>query len=342
MRDPESREHSLAKHSGTEDLQGPAHSLKDRIAHKESPASEALIQGITQQQNPLGILIIEKHIVAHIELHIKVILLVEVLLQGNTQQHILVVCQILQEKTEEVFVKGHHPLRHTSDHIPPIPSKSESKCSVLTPEQRKHILTLVRSIKIRKTDTKPTKESEPTTSETPSKHKSPIKSKDLPPDTPFSSETRDNPSPAPPPSEDIDSRPSSKHSEVTSLPPSSGSPASLDSTTPRSPCSDRTPSPNPTMGTMKELAGALTDKLKDIGRHHTIPLPQFRGKKGEDQNDHCMKMEDYFSIFKIESDEDQKKRFLETLFEKARRWASTIDKLDGYKDKYTRAEGKVF
>ena len=27
------------KYSGTEDLQGPAHSLKDKIAHKESPAS---------------------------------------------------------------------------------------------------------------------------------------------------------------------------------------------------------------------------------------------------------------------------------------------------------------
>ena len=72
------------------------------------------------------------------------------------------------------------------------------------------------------------------------------------------------------------------------------------------------------MGTVKELAEALTDKLKDIGRHPTIPLPQFRGEKGEDPNDHCMKVEDFFSIFKIESDEDQKKRFLETLFEKAR------------------------
>ena len=94
------------------------------------------------------------------------------------------------------------------------------------------------------------------------------------------------------------------------------------------------------MGTVKDLAEALTDKLKDIGRHPTIPLPQFRGKKGEDPNDHCMKVEDYFSIFKIESDDDQKKIFLETLFEKARRWASTIeiDKLDGYKyeDKYTK------
>ena len=87
------------------------------------------------------------------------------------------------------------------------------------------------------------------------------------------------------------------------------------------------------MGTVKELADALTDKLKDIGRHPTIPLPQFRGKKGEDPNDHFMKVEDYFAMFNITTDEDQKKRFLETLFEKARRWASTIkvDELKSYR-----------
>ena len=87
------------------------------------------------------------------------------------------------------------------------------------------------------------------------------------------------------------------------------------------------------MGTVKELADALTDKLKDIGRHPTIPLPQFRGKKGEDPNDHCMKVEDYFAMFNITTDEDQKKRFLETLFEKARCWASMIkvDELKSYK-----------
>ena len=86
------------------------------------------------------------------------------------------------------------------------------------------------------------------------------------------------------------------------------------------------------MGTVKELAEALTDKLKDIGRHPTIPLPQFRGKKGEDPDDHCMKVEDYFAMFDTKSDEDQKKRFLETIFEKARRWASTIkiDELERY------------
>ena len=87
------------------------------------------------------------------------------------------------------------------------------------------------------------------------------------------------------------------------------------------------------MGTVKELADALTDKLKDIGRHPTIPLPQFRGKKGEDPNDHCMIVKDYFAMFNITTDEDRKKRFLETLLEKARHWASTIkvDELKSYK-----------
>ena len=65
-------------------------------------------------------------------------------------------------------------------------------------------------------------------------------------------------------------------------------------------------SPIPTMGTVEELVGVLTDKLKDIGRHPTIPLPQFKGKKGEDPNDHCMKVEDYFAMFNITTAEDQK------------------------------------
>ena len=94
------------------------------------------------------------------------------------------------------------------------------------------------------------------------------------------------------------------------------------------------------MSAVKELADALTEKLKDIGRHPTVPLPQFKGKKGEDPNDHCMKVEDYFSMFNITSDEDQKRRFLETLTEKARCWASTIniDELKSYR--YDEKESK--
>ena len=53
-----------------------------------------------------------------------------------------------------------------------------------------------------------------------------------------------------------------------------------------------------------------------------------------------MKVEDYFAMFNITTDEDQKKRFLETLFEKARHWASTI-KLDDLKSyKYDEKEPK--
>ena len=33
------------------------------------------------------------------------------------------------------------------------------------------------------------------------------------------------------------------------------------------------------MSVVKELADALTEKLKDIGRHPTLPLPQFKGKR---------------------------------------------------------------
>ena len=52
-----------------------------------------------------------------------------------------------------------------------------------------------------------------------------------------------------------------------------------------------------------------------------------------------MKVEDYFAMFNITTDEDQKKRFLET-FEKARHWASTINIDDLKSYKYDEAETK--
>ena len=85
MGGPELREQSLAKFSGTT-LPGPALSSKDSTA-KKILLMEALIQGITQQQNLLGVLIVVLHIEPHIELHIKIILLVEALIQGIAQQH---------------------------------------------------------------------------------------------------------------------------------------------------------------------------------------------------------------------------------------------------------------
>ena len=64
-----------------------------------------------------------------------------------------------------------------------------------------------------------------------------------------------------------------------SEPTSPKSPKSPDSITSESTSSERSPSPIPTMGTVKELADALTDKLKDIGRHPTIPYPSLEVKR---------------------------------------------------------------
>ena len=193
------------KHSGTKDLPDPAHKLNDKTALKESPASRgpdsrehstakpsrdiddsiaySSTHSTAHKSNPAGRgPDLRKHSTAH--------------LSGLSN---------LSGKSEGAFSKGHHPPRHTSDHPPPTPFKSEKKHSVLTPEQRKCILTLVRSIRKRRTDTKPTIDSEPTTSETPSKPKSPVELKDLPPDTPLFSETKDTPSPLLLPSDNTDS-----------------------------------------------------------------------------------------------------------------------------------------
>ena len=125
----------------------------------------------------------------------------------------------------------------------------------------------------RETGTTSTPRFKSTTSDTPPRPKSPVESEHLPAATALDSDTRDIPCPVPPPSDDTDSESYSEHSEVSSLPPSPVSPTGPDPTTPGSPIPDRTPSPIPIMRTVKDLTDALTDKLKDIGRHPTIPLP---------------------------------------------------------------------
>ena len=198
-----------------------------------------------------------------------------------------------------------NPPKQESDHppktppkTPPVPtpqSRSEKLEAKLTPLQKRRLKTLKEKGKITKVPS-----SLPTLDTTSKKF--PKKSRETPPST----VTKAGVNPL-------------------SEPTSPESPKSPDLSTPGSSSSEKSPSSVPTMTTVKELADALTDKLKDIGRHPTIPLPQFKGKKGEDPNDHCMKVEDYFAMFNITSDEDQKRRFLETLAEKARCWASTIN-----------------
>ena len=48
--------------------------------------------------------------------------------------------------------------------------------------------------------------------------------------------------------------------------------------------------------TIKELIETLTKTLKNINQNPTIPLPAFKGKKGEDPEDNILKVEDYFGV----------------------------------------------
>ena len=65
--------------------------------------------------------------------------------------------------------------------------------------------------------------------------------------------------------------------------------------------------------TTKDLVDILTMTLKNINQSPTILLPVFKGKKGEDLEDHILKVEDYFEIHKIKKEKDKIKRFKDTL-----------------------------
>ena len=64
--------------------------------------------------------------------------------------------------------------------------------------------------------------------------------------------------------------------------------------------------------TTKELIDTLTKTLKNINQSPTIPLPVFKGKKGEDPEDHVLKVEDYFGVHQITEQADKINRFKDT------------------------------
>ena len=69
--------------------------------------------------------------------------------------------------------------------------------------------------------------------------------------------------------------------------------------------------------TTKELIDTLTKTIKNINQSPTIPLPIFKGKKGEDSEDHI--------FHQITEQRDKIDRFKDTLFETARKWAQTLN-----------------
>ena len=71
---------------------------------------------------------------------------------------------------------------------------------------------------------------------------------------------------------------------------------------------------------------AFTKTLKNINQSPAIPLPVFKGKKGEDPEDHFLKVEDYFGAHQITEQDNKIRRFKDTLFETARKWAQTLSR----------------
>ena len=73
-----------------------------------------------------------------------------------------------------------------------------------------------------------------------------------------------------------------------------------------------------------DLTRHLKQAFEEISLEANYLLPMFHGKKGENPEDHCMKAEDYFKVYKIERDEDKRKCFTDTLFLTARRWPEQL------------------
>ena len=73
-----------------------------------------------------------------------------------------------------------------------------------------------------------------------------------------------------------------------------------------------------------DLTRQLKQAFEEISLGANYPMPTFNGKKGENPEDHCMKAEDYFKVYKIVRDEDKRRHFTDTLFLTARRWAEQL------------------
>ena len=76
--------------------------------------------------------------------------------------------------------------------------------------------------------------------------------------------------------------------------------------------------------TVADLTKQLKQTFEEISLGENYPMPTFNGKKGENPEDHCMKAEDYFKVYKIVRDEDKRKCFTDTLFLTARRWVEQL------------------
>ena len=134
-------------------------------------------------------------------------------------------------------------------------------------------------------------------------------------DTPYPS-PNNTPEGSPIPSPKHSSTESSRTPTPTESPKTPGSPfiprlpiPQRDSISSESSIDSETDSDMATTATTKELIEALTTTLKNINQSPTIPLPVFKGKK-----DHILKVEDYFGVHQITTQEEKINRFKDILF----------------------------
>ena len=76
--------------------------------------------------------------------------------------------------------------------------------------------------------------------------------------------------------------------------------------------------------TTQDLVDTLKKMLREINQSPAVPLPIFKGKKGEDPEDHILKVEDYFTLHSIEDASEKIKRFKTTLCEVACKWVDSL------------------
>ena len=112
------------KHSGTEDLPDPALKLKDKTAHKESPASRGLDSREHSTAKPSRDM---DDSIAHGSTHRTAHKSNPASRGPDSREHSTAHPSGLSNpsgKTEGAFSKGHHPPRCTSDHPPTTPPRS--------------------------------------------------------------------------------------------------------------------------------------------------------------------------------------------------------------------------
>ena len=74
-----------------------------------------------------------------------------------------------------------------------------------------------------------------------------------------------------------------------------------------------------------DLITSMKDHYDGLQCSMSMPIPLFHGKKDENPEDHLLKVEDYFSLNKVTTDNDKTNRFKDTCQGKVHHWVSSLD-----------------